>query len=74
MTNEFRFEKKAISPDLVLATWSGTLQDESNLPMNWLRQAGFLVSLSRRPGRHKRPDRLMQASHCSPLTLQRGLC
>ena len=46
MTNELRFEKKAISPDLVLATWSGTLQDESNLPMNWLRQAGFLVSLS----------------------------
>jgi len=74
MTNKLRFEKKAISPDLVLATWSGTLQDESNLPMNWLRQAGFLVSLSKRPGRHKRPDHLLQASHCSPLTSQRGSC
>jgi len=38
-----RYGKRALATKIVLATWSGTLQDELSLPDNWIKQPGVLV-------------------------------
>lgn len=43
-----RYGTKALKPETVLQTWSGTLLAEENLPENWLRQSGVLVGISPR--------------------------
>ena len=43
MANPAKFAKKALSPDLVKRTWSGTLQNENDLPKNWLWEGEVLV-------------------------------
>ncbi|KAG1794878.1 uncharacterized protein HD556DRAFT_1367679 [Suillus plorans] len=47
-----RYGRKAIQAD---KTWSGLLLNEDNLPDNWVRQSGVLVSMvpRRPPGRKK---------------------
>ncbi|KAJ7757383.1 hypothetical protein DFH07DRAFT_695136, partial [Mycena maculata] len=35
--------RPALAPQLVIATWSGILDDERNLPANWLREPRVLV-------------------------------
>ncbi|KAJ7843032.1 hypothetical protein B0H13DRAFT_2413103 [Mycena leptocephala] len=64
LTNKLKYGKQhALSPSLVLETWSGTLLDEDDLPDDWLREPGVLVgiapkrsrrSLSPPPGRRGR--------------------
>jgi len=51
MTNK-KYETKAISAKTVLYTWSGTLQNESSLPENWINCSGVLVGIrpSEQPG------------------------
>jgi hypothetical protein len=44
MTNK-KYERKAISAKTVLCTWSGTLQNESLLPENWINCSGVLVGI-----------------------------
>jgi ribonuclease HI len=44
MTNK-KYETKAISTKTVLHTWSGTLQNESSLPDNWINYSGVLVGI-----------------------------
>ena len=44
MTNK-QYETKAIAAKLVLCTWSGTLQNESSLPKNWIHHFGVLVGI-----------------------------
>lgn len=44
MTNK-KYEMKAISTKTVLHTWSGTLQNESSLPENWINCSGVLVGI-----------------------------
>jgi ribonuclease HI len=36
-------KRPALAPQLVLATWSGTLDDEQSLPADWLREPRVLV-------------------------------
>ncbi|KAJ7890740.1 hypothetical protein B0H13DRAFT_1626199 [Mycena leptocephala] len=36
-------KRPALAPQLVLETWSGTLDEESSLPANWLREPRVLV-------------------------------
>jgi ribonuclease HI len=36
-------KRPALAPQLVLTTWSGTLDSEQNLPANWLREPRVLV-------------------------------
>jgi len=36
LTNKRRYRKDTFLENLVLSTWSGTLQNESSLPENWL--------------------------------------
>ena len=47
-----KYETKAISAKTVLYTWSGTLQNESSLPENWINCSGVLVGIrpSEQPG------------------------
>ncbi|KAF9030984.1 hypothetical protein BDZ89DRAFT_900232, partial [Hymenopellis radicata] len=40
-----RFGNAALSECTVLATWSGTLQDEGALPVNWIQQPEILVGI-----------------------------
>ena len=44
MTNK-SYESKAVSAKTMLCTWSGTLQNESFLPENWINYAGVLVGI-----------------------------
>src|SRR5258708_31444278 len=44
LTNK-RYGKSALPEDLVLKTWSGTLQNEHSLPKNWLYASGGLVGI-----------------------------
>ena len=43
MANPAKFAKKALDPDLVKRTWSGTLQNEKDLPNNWIWKGEVLV-------------------------------
>ena len=43
MANPEKFAKKALDPDLVKRTWSGTLQNEKDLPNNWIWKGEVLV-------------------------------
>lgn len=47
-----RLKKSAIRKDTVLSTWSGTLQDEEDLPDDWITSPRVLVSSSK-PGRNE---------------------
>jgi ribonuclease HI len=47
-----RYGKKAIKPFKVKQTWSRVLQNESNLPEDWIWQSGVLVGI--RPLQHQR--------------------
>ncbi|KAG1799386.1 uncharacterized protein HD556DRAFT_1220082, partial [Suillus plorans] len=42
LTDSKRCSRKAIQAD---KTWSGLLLNEDNLPDNWVRQSGVLVSI-----------------------------
>ncbi|KAG2738218.1 hypothetical protein P692DRAFT_20759351 [Suillus brevipes Sb2] len=55
LTDKNKFGRKAIDEKLVLRTWSGTLDNEENLPDNWCRQSGVLVGMAplRPPGRNR---------------------
>lgn len=39
------FEKKALSSQVVLSTWNGVIQDQQDLPENWINTAGVLVGV-----------------------------
>src|SRR5260370_33744418 len=43
LTSKIRYKTKALPENLVLCTWSGTLQDEHHLPRKWLTANGVLV-------------------------------
>ncbi|KAK7683569.1 hypothetical protein QCA50_013407 [Cerrena zonata] len=43
MANPAKFAKKALDPDIVLKTWSGVLQNEQDLPNDWIREPEVLV-------------------------------
>ncbi|KAG2339348.1 hypothetical protein BDR05DRAFT_891892, partial [Suillus weaverae] len=55
LTNSMRYGKKALKVETVLQTWSGTLQNEDNLPDNWIRKSEVLVGMAPRhpPGRNR---------------------
>ncbi|KAJ7352012.1 hypothetical protein DFH08DRAFT_693556, partial [Mycena albidolilacea] len=40
MTDDRKYEKKAVPVKTVLRTWTGVLQDENKLPTNWTGEAG----------------------------------
>lgn len=40
-----KYEKKALSKDLVLETWKGVLHEEDKLPDDWMGVAGVLVGM-----------------------------
>jgi len=42
-TDKKRYGKRALQEKMVLQTWSGVLENEDNLPDNWIRMAGILV-------------------------------
>ena len=49
MTNRRKFKSKTLRRECVLETWSGTLQDESGLPPDWIYgQSGVLVGITPR--------------------------
>jgi hypothetical protein len=54
LTDEKKFGKKAIGAELVRDTWTGTIEDEDSLPIEWERTGGVLVGmgqeLRRAPG------------------------
>jgi hypothetical protein len=54
-TDKIRYGKRAIQEKIVLQTWSRVLENEGNLPDNWIQSTGVLVgSVSRRPrGRNR---------------------
>lgn len=54
-SDKMKFKKLATNPDTALQTWSGVLDDEQNLPENWLRRSGVLVGIRARraPGRNR---------------------
>ena len=43
MANPAKFAKKALDPDLVKRTWTGTLQNEKDLPNDWIWKGEVLV-------------------------------
>ncbi|KAJ7585068.1 hypothetical protein C8J56DRAFT_788696 [Mycena floridula] len=45
MTNQAQYGIRALNPDLVLRTWSGTLRDEDNLPDFWIKEPKVLVGI-----------------------------
>ena len=45
LTSKKRYEKRAFPEELILKTWSGTLQNEHSLPENWLCTNGVLVGI-----------------------------
>ncbi|EIN10799.1 hypothetical protein PUNSTDRAFT_63757 [Punctularia strigosozonata HHB-11173 SS5] len=45
MADKAKFGAKAVNTDLVLETWSGTLQNESLLPDDWVGWCGVLVGM-----------------------------
>ncbi|KAJ7750639.1 hypothetical protein B0H16DRAFT_1233857, partial [Mycena metata] len=46
LTNEMKFGKQySLKPAVVLETWRGTLENEGNMPRNWLRQPEVLVGI-----------------------------
>ncbi|KAJ7082770.1 hypothetical protein C8R44DRAFT_753644 [Mycena epipterygia] len=47
-------KRPALAPKLVLETWSGTLDRESSLPANWLREPRVLVGSRAFPQTHPR--------------------
>ncbi len=51
LTSRRKYGKDAIPENLVLSTWSGTLQNESSIPENWLRVNGVLVGIPPRRSR-----------------------
>lgn len=61
MTNP-RYERKALKKSVVIQTWKGLLQNEENLPTDWISaSSGVLVGIERRNddgrGRDKDPPR-----------------
>jgi hypothetical protein len=40
-----KYEKKAMSKDLVLETWKGILHEEDKLPVDWMGMARVLVGM-----------------------------
>ncbi|KAJ7714014.1 ribonuclease H-like protein [Mycena metata] len=47
LTNEMKFGKQySLKPAVVLETWRGTLENEGNMPRNWLRQPEVLVGIA----------------------------
>ena len=40
-----QYGKKALTKEIVLQTWSGTLQDEQSLPENWIKKPRVLVGI-----------------------------
>ena len=56
MTDDNKYQTKAINSELVLNTWKGTLKDEELLPRNWLYTPEVLVGiepLNHLPGRNR---------------------
>ena len=51
MANPAKFAKEALSGDLVLQTWGGTLHNGHLLPDNWIRELEVLVGGG--PSRHR---------------------
>jgi hypothetical protein len=47
LTDNKRFEKKAIETKLVKATWTNCLRDKESLPNNWQENTGVLVGILR---------------------------
>ncbi|KAL1746516.1 hypothetical protein HDZ31DRAFT_4393, partial [Schizophyllum fasciatum] len=45
MTNTFKYGKRAIQKETVLATWCGVLQDELSLPEDWSKEPRVLVGV-----------------------------
>jgi hypothetical protein len=45
LTNAYKFEKKALSKEVVRKTWKGALLDEETLPVDWLKANGVLVGI-----------------------------
>jgi hypothetical protein len=45
LTDDNKYDKRAIPKQTVLKTWVGTLMDEENLPCNWTQTAGVLVGI-----------------------------
>ena len=52
MANPAKFAKEALSGDLVLQAWGGTLHNKYLLPDNWIREPEVLVG--RGPSGHRR--------------------
>ena len=50
-STHWKFSKLATNRKLVLKTWSSTLQDESNLPDDWIEVSGVLVGMDMREQR-----------------------
>ena len=56
MTDDNKYQTKAINSELVLNTWKSTLKDEELLPRNWLYTPEVLVGiepLNYLPGRNR---------------------
>ena len=51
VSTHWKFSKLATNRELVLKTWSNTLQDESNLPDDWIDVSGVLVGMDMREQR-----------------------
>ncbi|KAJ7580810.1 hypothetical protein C8J56DRAFT_1006419 [Mycena floridula] len=57
MTNQSCYGKRALSSDLVLCTWSGTLRDKINLPDSWIMEPKVLVGIEPITLQHNRRPR-----------------
>jgi hypothetical protein len=53
LTNKKKYHDKALPERLVLHTWSGNLEYEERLPVNWLKSNGVLIY--RTPRGHRSP-------------------
>jgi len=55
MTNNVRYGRKALNPEMVERTWNNVLCDERGLPDNWVSGSGVLVGMrmERPPGRNR---------------------
>ncbi|KAJ7580431.1 hypothetical protein C8J56DRAFT_795209 [Mycena floridula] len=45
LTNAFWHQGNALSKDIVLETWSGTLKNQNSLPADWIRLPEVLVGI-----------------------------
>ena len=46
LTNDWRFGKRALDKQLIKYTWKGCIENEEDLPNNWVHAMGVLVSIS----------------------------